>query len=92
MGHMGTHAVAVSLYPTLAYKPDVDFEPIGLVVEQPILIGCKKGLSTERPGGICGLCESKRREAEYGACSPEMRAPRQIRRLEYREKMLQGDF
>src|SRR5262249_7465363 len=28
MGHMGTHAVAVSLYPSLAYKPDVDFEPI----------------------------------------------------------------
>jgi len=42
MGHMGTHAVAVSLYPTLAYKPDVDFEPIGLVVEQPILIVARK--------------------------------------------------
>jgi tripartite-type tricarboxylate transporter receptor subunit TctC len=28
MGHMGTHAIAVSLYPNLAYKPDVDFEPI----------------------------------------------------------------
>src|SRR5271157_3255278 len=25
MGHMGTHAIAVSLYPNLAYKPDVDF-------------------------------------------------------------------
>jgi tripartite-type tricarboxylate transporter receptor subunit TctC len=34
--------VAVSLYPTLAYKPDVDFEPIGLVVEQPILIVARK--------------------------------------------------
>jgi tripartite-type tricarboxylate transporter receptor subunit TctC len=42
MGHMGTHAVAVSLYPSLAYKPDVDFEPIGLVVEQPILIVARK--------------------------------------------------
>jgi tripartite-type tricarboxylate transporter receptor subunit TctC len=42
MGHMGTHAVAVSLYPALAYKPDVDFEPIGLVVEQPILIVARK--------------------------------------------------
>jgi tripartite-type tricarboxylate transporter receptor subunit TctC len=27
MGHMGTHAFAVALYPKLAYKPDVDFEP-----------------------------------------------------------------
>ena len=33
MGHMGTHAIAVSLYPNLAYKPDVDFEPIGVAVE-----------------------------------------------------------
>src|SRR5262249_35437336 len=42
MGHMGTHAVAVSLYPNLPYKPDVDFEPIGLVVEQPTLIVARK--------------------------------------------------
>ena len=31
MGQMGTHAAAVALYPNLAYKPDVDFEPIGMV-------------------------------------------------------------
>jgi tripartite-type tricarboxylate transporter receptor subunit TctC len=42
MGHLGTHAVSVSLYPNLAYKPEVDFEPIGLVVEQPILIAARK--------------------------------------------------
>jgi len=42
IGHLGTHAVSVSLYPNLAYKPDADFEPIGLVVEQPILIVAKK--------------------------------------------------
>src|ERR1700693_6323956 len=33
----------------LAYKPDVDFEPIGLVVEQPIPIDARKDLS---PTGI----------------------------------------
>ena len=38
MGHVGTHAVAVSLYPNLAYKPDVDFEPIGMVSDFPMLI------------------------------------------------------
>src|SRR5262249_33218369 len=37
MGHLGTHAISVSLYPNLAYKPDEDFEPIGIVVHQPIL-------------------------------------------------------
>ena len=42
MGHMGTHAVSVSLYPNLAYNPEVDFEPIGMVVEQPFLIVARK--------------------------------------------------
>jgi tripartite-type tricarboxylate transporter receptor subunit TctC len=43
MGHMGTHAIAVSLYANLAYKPETDFEPIGVVVSQPLLIAAKKG-------------------------------------------------
>jgi tripartite-type tricarboxylate transporter receptor subunit TctC len=42
MGHLGTHATSVSLYPNLAYKPDADFEPIGMVVEQPILIAARR--------------------------------------------------
>ena len=44
LGHMGTHAAAVALYPHLAYKPDVDFEPIGLVAEQPELLAVRKDL------------------------------------------------
>jgi tripartite-type tricarboxylate transporter receptor subunit TctC len=44
MGHMGTHAVSVSLYPNLAYKPDVDFEPIGMVVALSLLIAARKDL------------------------------------------------
>jgi tripartite-type tricarboxylate transporter receptor subunit TctC len=39
---MGTHAAAVALYANLAYKPDVDFEPIGLIAEQPELLAVKK--------------------------------------------------
>jgi tripartite-type tricarboxylate transporter receptor subunit TctC len=42
MGHVGTHAVAVSLYPKLAYRPEADFEPIGLVNEFPIMIVARK--------------------------------------------------
>jgi tripartite-type tricarboxylate transporter receptor subunit TctC len=42
MGHMGTHAISVSLYPNLGYRPDVDFEPIGVVVQQPLLITARK--------------------------------------------------
>jgi tripartite-type tricarboxylate transporter receptor subunit TctC len=38
MGHMGTHAAAVPLYPNLAYNPSTDFEPIGMVAGTPVLI------------------------------------------------------
>ena len=44
MGHIGTHAFSVSLYPDLAYNPDVDFEPIGMVVETPVFIVARKDL------------------------------------------------
>jgi tripartite-type tricarboxylate transporter receptor subunit TctC len=42
MGHMGTHAASVALYPNLAYNPSSDFEPIGLVAGTPVLILAKK--------------------------------------------------
>jgi tripartite-type tricarboxylate transporter receptor subunit TctC len=42
MGHMGTHAASVALYPNLAYKPDADFAPIGLVAGTPGLILTRK--------------------------------------------------
>jgi tripartite-type tricarboxylate transporter receptor subunit TctC len=42
MGQTGTHAASVALYPSLAYRPDVDFEPIGMVVVPPIVIAARK--------------------------------------------------
>jgi tripartite-type tricarboxylate transporter receptor subunit TctC len=42
LGHMGTHAASVALYPNLAYKPDVDFDPIGLICTQPIVLVTRK--------------------------------------------------
>jgi len=42
MGQMGTHAAAVALYPNLAYKPDVDFEPIGMVSSYASVIVARK--------------------------------------------------
>jgi tripartite-type tricarboxylate transporter receptor subunit TctC len=38
LGHMGTHAASAALYPNLAYNPQTDFEPIGLIVDQPIVL------------------------------------------------------
>jgi len=42
MGQLGTHAASVALYPNLAYRPDVDFAPIGMVVDQAVLIVARK--------------------------------------------------
>ena len=42
MGHMGTHAAAVALYPKLAYHPQKNFEPIGLAAGTPVLIVARK--------------------------------------------------
>ncbi len=42
MGHMGTHAASVALYPKLAYNPETDFEPIMLAAGTPILILARK--------------------------------------------------
>ncbi len=45
MGHMGTHAAAVGLYPKLAYHPATDFEPVGLAAGTPILVLARKDLA-----------------------------------------------
>ena len=42
MGHMGTHAASVALYPNLQYHPINDFEPIGLAAGTPVLILARK--------------------------------------------------
>jgi tripartite-type tricarboxylate transporter receptor subunit TctC len=42
VGQMGTHAASVALYPNLAYKPDADFEPIGMIAGLPVVITARK--------------------------------------------------
>src|SRR5215468_3116190 len=42
VGQMGTHAAAVGIYPNLAYQPDVDFDPIGMIAGLPIVITARK--------------------------------------------------
>jgi tripartite-type tricarboxylate transporter receptor subunit TctC len=44
LGHMGTHAAAGALYPNLSYNPETDFEPIGLIAEQPEVLAVRKDL------------------------------------------------
>ena len=42
LGQMGTHAAAVALYPNLTYRPDSDFEPIGMIAGLPIVLTARK--------------------------------------------------
>lgn len=44
IGHTGTHAASVALYPNLRYHPVNDFAPIGLVNTNAILITARKTL------------------------------------------------
>jgi tripartite-type tricarboxylate transporter receptor subunit TctC len=50
MGHMGTHAAAVALYPNLAYNPSIDFAPIGMVAGMPVLILARKDTAARNLG------------------------------------------
>ncbi len=43
-GHMGTHAAAPFFYPNLGYDPEKDFEPVGLIAEQPELLAVRKDI------------------------------------------------
>ncbi len=43
LGHMGTHAAAIAITPNLAYNPETDFEPIGLMSTQPVVLATRKG-------------------------------------------------
>jgi len=47
LGHMGTHAAAVALYPKLAYNPSTDFAPIGMVANMPIVVLAKKSIPAD---------------------------------------------
>ena len=59
MGHMGTHAAAVGLYPKLAYDPRTDFEPIGRGGRYPDPHPGEEGLPSSRPQGVPDLCEGE---------------------------------
>jgi tripartite-type tricarboxylate transporter receptor subunit TctC len=44
MGHMGTHAAAVALNPSLPYDPQTDFTPIGITAGMPVLALIRPGI------------------------------------------------
>src|SRR6266849_8682757 len=44
IGHMGTHATALAFYPNLAYRPDADFAPVGIISQLGYVVAANKNL------------------------------------------------
>ena len=54
-------------YPNLAYDPEKDFEPIGLIAEQPELLTAQ-GFPGQQSQGVRRLRQGQRKQAQHGAC------------------------
>ena len=67
-GHMGTNALAPVFYPNLGYDPEKDFEPVGLIAEQPELLAVRKDIPGQQPQGVRRLRQGEREQAQHGAC------------------------
>ena len=66
MGQMGTHAAAVALYPSLPYKPDVDFEPIGMVAAAPVVIAARKDFPADDLKGFVAYVKTNAAKINVG--------------------------
>jgi tripartite-type tricarboxylate transporter receptor subunit TctC len=42
VGQLGTHVASLAFYPNLAYRPEEDFTPIGLIADQAVMIVANK--------------------------------------------------
>ena len=58
-GHVGTHAASVALYPNLRYDPRVDFTPIGLVAETPILVVARRDLGADSMASFIAIAKAR---------------------------------
>ena len=58
-GHVGTHAASVALYPNLRYDPLVDFTPIGLVAETPILVVVRRDLAADSMASFIAIAKAR---------------------------------
>jgi tripartite-type tricarboxylate transporter receptor subunit TctC len=60
MGQMGTHVAALAYYSNLAYKPDEDFSPIGLVADNDVWIVANKNNPAADLQGFIANAKAKR--------------------------------
>ncbi|MGG5809633.1 Bug family tripartite tricarboxylate transporter substrate binding protein [Falsiroseomonas sp. CW058] len=66
LGHIGTLAANVPLYPNLGYDPRRDFAPIGLVVRNPAMLGVSLRSGVRDLRGFIEHVRAKQGEATFG--------------------------
>jgi len=58
-GHIGTHAINVSLYPRLGYDPVKDFSPISLIATLPLGLFVNVSVPAKSVGDLVALAKAK---------------------------------
>ena len=71
-GHIGTNALAPAFYPNLAYDPQKDFEPIGLIAEHPELLAVRKDFPANNLKEFVAYAKANREQAQRGARRPRL--------------------
>jgi tripartite-type tricarboxylate transporter receptor subunit TctC len=66
LGHMGTLAANVVLYPNLGYDPRRDFAPIGLVVRNPVVLGVSLRSGVRDFRGFLDYLRARGGDATFG--------------------------
>jgi tripartite-type tricarboxylate transporter receptor subunit TctC len=66
LGHSGTLAANVALYPNLAYDPRRDFAPIGLVVRNPVMLAVSLRSDVRDLRGFLEYLRARNGDATFG--------------------------
>jgi tripartite-type tricarboxylate transporter receptor subunit TctC len=66
MGNMGTHSASVGLYPSLAYDPRTDFEPVMNSAGTPMLVSAHKDFPANSLQELIALIKADPTKYNYG--------------------------
>jgi tripartite-type tricarboxylate transporter receptor subunit TctC len=66
IGHTGTHAAAPVFYPNLAYRPDADFAPIGMIALNAYFVVANKDLPPKDLAEFIGYAKAHSQTVNMG--------------------------
>jgi tripartite-type tricarboxylate transporter receptor subunit TctC len=66
VGQLGTHVASLAFYPNLAYKPDVDFAPIGVIADQAVMVVANKGNPSRDLKEFAGYAKANQERLNMG--------------------------